>query len=93
MTDTTHQCFTARSSAYLRNLTAEDRRAGCFAVHYQRPPEDLRNGHKSIGLIAPVLIVSLYMGEQKAIADKVARILNAHWDDSAFADQPEGVEA
>jgi len=28
-----------------------------------------------------VLIVSLYMSDQKGIAEKVARILNKHWDD------------
>lgn len=93
MTDTPHQCFTARSTAYVRNLTKEDRQEEFFAVHYQRPPKDFGNGHKSIGLIAPLLIVSLYMDEQKAIADKVARILNAHWDDPAFADQPGGAAA
>lgn len=80
MTDAPHQCFTASSTAYIRNLDRQDRRQECFAVHYQAPPEKTEHG-TSIGLIAPVLIVSLYMGEQQAIAEKVARILNKHWDD------------
>lgn len=93
MIDTAHQCFTASSSAYMRNLTADDRREECIAIHYQAAPEDLGDGRSSVSLRAPVLIVSLWMSEQKAIADKVARILNAHWDDPAFADQRESEAA
>ncbi len=93
MNDSPHQCFTASSTAYMRNLTPDDRREECIAIHYQAAPKDLGDGRSSVSLRAPVLIVSLWMSEQKAIADKVARILNAHWDDPAFADEPEGVEA
>ena len=80
MTDAPHQCFTVSSTAYIRNLDRDDRRAEHFAVHYLRPPEKTEHG-TSIGWIAPVLIVSLWMPDQKAIAEKVARILNKHWDD------------
>ena len=93
MSDKPHQCFTASSTAYMRNLTADDRRDECIAIHYQAAPKDLGDGRSSVSLRAPVLIVSLYMDEQKAIADKVARILNAHWDDPAFTDQPESAAA
>jgi hypothetical protein len=80
VSDTQHQCFTVSSTAYIRNLDRDDRRVEHFAVHYQRAPEKTERG-VSIGMIAPVLIVSLWMSEQKAIAEKVARILNKHWDD------------
>jgi len=81
MTDAPHQCFTVSSTAYLRNLDRDDRRRECFAVHYQRPPERVDGGGTSIGLVAPVLIVSFWMEDQRGIAEKVARILNTHWDD------------
>lgn len=81
------QCFTVDQTAYLRNLDADERRETCFAIHYQEPDKDLGNGRKSISMRAPVLIVSFWMAEQEAIAAKVARILNVHWDDPAFADE------
>lgn len=87
MTRQDHQCFTVATTAYLRNLSPEDRREQCFAVHYQEPDKDLGNGRKSISMRAPVLIVSFWMEGQEAIAEKVARILNAHWEDPAFADE------
>lgn len=83
MTDTPHQCFTVSTTAYLRNLSAEDRREECFAVHYQDAPESLGDGRTGHHMCAPVLIVSFWMGEQKAIADRVAGILNLHWDKTA----------
>lgn len=82
MTDAPHKCFTVSTTAYMRNLTASDLREECIAIHYQAPDEDLGDGRKSISLRAPVLIVSLWMGERKAIADRAAEILNDHWDES-----------
>ena len=80
MSEAAHHFFTVSSTAYMRNLSAEDRREECFAVHYQAAPKKTEGG-TSIGLCAPVLIVSLWMSEQRAIANRVARILNKHWDD------------
>lgn len=76
-----HTCFTVSTTAYLRNLDNEDRRAETYAVHYQKPPEDLGDGRRSIGMIFPTLIVSAYMAEPEKIAQRVADILNKHWDD------------
>lgn len=81
MTDAPHQCFTVSATSYIRNLDRADRRQECFAVHYQAPPEKTDGGGQRISLNFPLLIVSLYAGNQKEIAEKVARILNKHWDD------------
>lgn len=89
MSETEHVCFTVSATSYLRNLSEEDRREPCFAVHYQAPPQDLGNGGRAISLCAPVLIVSQWMTGQQAIAERVARILNAHWDSPEFAEQEE----
>lgn len=71
-----HQCFTVSSTSYLRNWDPSE---PCLAVHYQRPPEKVERG-TSIGLCFPFLIMSGYVKEQQAVAKRVARILNAHWD-------------
>lgn len=78
-----HQCFTVSETSYLQSLGKEDRKAPCFAVHYQKPPVDHGDGTRSISLCAPVLIVSAWMADQQAIAEKVAAILNEHWEDAA----------
>lgn len=81
MSDAPHQCFTVSDTNYLRNLHRDDLRGECFAVHYERAPERLEGGRTRYSMIFPMLVVSLYFEEQRAIAEKVARILNRHWDD------------
>jgi hypothetical protein len=79
-----HECFTVETTAYLRNLSSEDRRSKTFAVLHQKPP--VRNEEAkvtSFGLRFPVLIVANHIEDQQAVAEKVARILNAHWEDEA----------
>lgn len=80
MVEQGHQRFTVDTTAYLRNLSSEDRQGKVFAVHYQDPPEQTEAGTR-ISLRFPTLIVAYYVGAPKAIAEKVAHILNAHWDD------------
>ncbi|ALC13800.1 hypothetical protein [Sphingopyxis sp. 113P3] len=80
MTDTPHQRFTVSSTSYLRNLSREDLRSETLAVHYQDPPRKTETG-TSISLRFPMLILAFYLKEQHAIADKVAAILEKHWDD------------
>lgn len=80
MTD--HQCFTVSQTAYLRNLSAEDRRQDCFAVHYQKPPRKTAGGGTSLSMKFPTLVVTGYLEEPEKIAQRVADILNKHWDDS-----------
>jgi hypothetical protein len=75
-----HTTWTVGSTAYLRNLNAGDLRSECIAVHYQRPPQQTERG-TSISLKMPVLIVSLYSAAPRDVADRVAAILNKHWDD------------
>lgn len=77
-----HQCFTADSTAYMRNLDHEDLRAPCFAVHYQKPPQKTEGG-TSYGLRFPMLIMAHYLEQPEEVAKKVADILNKHWDDEA----------
>jgi len=77
-----HRCFTASSTAYLRNLDSQDLRQPCFAVHYQSAPEKTERG-TSIGLKFPMLIVAGYLEDQEAVAEKVAAILEKHWEDEA----------
>lgn len=79
--DQPHACFSAEQTAYLRNLSARDLRESCHAVLYQRPPEKTERG-TSIGLRFPLLIVAGYVEKPDEVAAKVARILNAHWDDA-----------
>lgn len=86
-----HLCFTVDSTRYISNLDYEDRWRRCVAVHYQRPPEKTDQG-RSIGLRVPCLIVSLYMEQPDEVAQRVADILNKHWDDEP-ADAGQAVPA
>lgn len=78
-----HRCFTVDSTAYLRNLDREDLRAECIAVHYQRPPTENENGSRSIGLRFPMLIVAGYLEQPREVAERVAAVLEKHWDDAS----------
>lgn len=75
-----HTVWTVDSTAYLRNLDSEDLRADAIAVHYQRPPRKTERG-TSHSLRFPLLIVAGYVEQPRDVADKVAAILNKHWDD------------
>lgn len=83
MTD--HRCFTVKTTNYLRNLDREDLNARCVAVLYQKPPVKTDKG-TSFGLRFPMLIVAGYLEEPDAVAQKVADILERHWDDEAPCD-------
>lgn len=76
-----HQCFTVSPTSYVRNLTAADRREQCFAVHYQKAPKHHEGGGMSLSLKYPTLVVTGYLAEPEKIAQRVADILNKHWDD------------
>lgn len=80
-----HQQFTVSNTAYLRNLDKDDLRATCVAVHHQNPPKDLGDGRASISLRFPVLLVSAYLVDAEEFAQKVAQILEKHWDDAPDA--------
>lgn len=86
MTDTPHQCFTVSTTNYLRNLDREDLRGECVAVHYQKPPTKTETG-TSIGMRFPMLIIALYLEQQRDVAEKVAQILNRHWDNEEGSDE------
>lgn len=73
-----HKCFTVSDTAYLRNV---DTRGRCVAIHYQKPPTKTENG-MNIGLRFPMLIVADYLEDMDTVAEKVASILNAHWEES-----------
>lgn len=75
-----HQHFTVDTTAYLRNLSSEDRNSKVYAVHYQNAPRKTETG-TTISMRFPTLIVAGYVDKPDQIAEKVARILNAHWDD------------
>lgn len=81
-----HKCFTASGTSYLRNLDREDLQGPCIAVHYQKPPtRDEEAGTTSFGLRFPMLVIALYVEDQEAVAQRVADILNRHWDDDPSA--------
>lgn len=82
-----HQLFTVNETAYLRNLAPDDVNGRCVAIHYQRPPETTERG-QSIGLRMPILVMSLYFTEQDKIAQRVADILNKHWNEDAADPAP-----
>lgn len=79
-----HQCFSASQTAYLRSLDPDDRTA--WAVHYERPPVNNGNGTTTHSLVFPMLIVTAYLSEGQAVAERVAKILNKHWDEEEQAD-------
>ena len=81
-TKSEHVAWTVDATSYLRNLDSEDLRAETFAVHHQAAPEQTETGTR-ISLRFPTLIVSGYCSEPREVADRVARILNAHWDEPA----------
>ncbi|SKB32643.1 hypothetical protein [Sphingopyxis flava] len=86
MTDEPHQRFTVSTTSYLRNLSREDLFAETLAVHYQDPPRKTETG-TSISLRFPMLILAFYLEEQQAVAEKVAGILEKHWDGDAGTDE------
>jgi hypothetical protein len=69
----THQRFSVSQTAYIANLSKEERREGAFAVHFASSPNSM---------IAPVLIVTSYLSDPKGVAEQVAAILEKHWEDS-----------
>lgn len=75
-----HQCFTVASTSYLRTLAWDDRTRECVAVHYQKPPRRNENGTITLSLNVPMLVVTLYLSEQREIAERIAAILNRYWD-------------
>lgn len=81
-TKSEHVSWTVNATSYLRNLDSEDLDAETIAVHYQKAPEKTETGTR-ISLCFPTLIVSGYCSEPREVADRVARILNAHWDEPA----------
>ena len=76
-----HKCFTVSPTAYLRQLSKEDR-ANAIAIHYQRPPRKTEAG-TSYSLNFPILIVSGWLSDPEDVAAKVTAILNEHWKDEA----------
>lgn len=79
---TEHKVWTADATSYLRNLDREDLQAECIAVHYQKAPKRSEDGKTtSMSLRFPTLIVSAYCAEPRDVAERVAAILNKHWDD------------
>jgi hypothetical protein len=83
MSDVTHERFTASTTAYLRNLDAEDLRGEVWAIHHQEAPRPGKEPGSTIhSLRFPTLIVANYLTQPREVAEKVARILNQHWDDS-----------
>lgn len=81
MTDTPHKCFSVSTTAYMRNFNPE-KGPEVFAVHYGAPPIRNEDGSTTHSLILPTLIVSACMSEPEKIAERVAEILNARWDES-----------
>lgn len=76
-----HVAWTVSSTAYLRNLDDEDLDGECIAIHHENAPRyNPETGTRTFSLIMPTLIISLYVGQPRAVADRVAAILNAHWD-------------
>lgn len=77
-----HAVWTVDSTAYLRNLEPEDLQGECIAIHHQSPPKhNEETGATGYSLRFPTLIVSLYCAEPRAVADRVAAILNKHWNE------------
>lgn len=74
-----HIAWTVSSTAYLRNLDEEDLERECIAIHHQNAPKRNESGGATLSVKCPALIVSLYY-EPSEIAERVAAILNAHWD-------------
>ena len=87
MTDAPHIFFTVAFTNYLANLDRADLRGDHIAVHYQAAPTRNENGGTSIGLRMPVLITSLYLQDRQGVAEKVAALLNRHWDDAEGSDE------
>jgi hypothetical protein len=78
----THERFTVAGTAYMRNVSREDMNGKWFAIHHQDAPRPgSKPGTTTISLRFPVLLVAHYVEGREALAKKVARILNAHWDD------------
>lgn len=77
-----HQCFSVSATAYMHNFNREAD-GEVYAVHYEGAPRKNEDGTTSFSMIMPALIVSGYIAEPEKIAQRVADILNKHWDDAA----------
>ena len=77
-----HTCFTVDTTGYLRNLDREDLAAPCVAVLYQTTPTKTERG-TSHSLRFPMLIMAHYLDDASDVAQRVADILNKHWDQPA----------
>ena len=62
--------FSVSSTAYLRNLSDDDRYDDCIAIHFAQSPNSF---------IVPVLLVTNYPTDRRGIGEKVAAILEKHW--------------
>lgn len=80
MSDQPHQCWSVSATSYLRNLEPDDLKANAIAVHYSAPPKRNDDGTTSISLTMPMLLVTGYASAPQDVADRIAEILNAHWD-------------
>lgn len=76
-----HKRFTVSGTAYMRNQSREALWSNRWlAIHYQAPPKKTERG-VSMGMRFPILILADYVEDQQATAEKVARILEQHWDE------------
>lgn len=83
-----HQCFSVHQTNYMRNFDPDGGNE-VYAVHYEAAPRRNEDGSTTHSLIIPALIVSAYLSEPEQVAQRVAEILNQHWDDGdAPADTP-----
>lgn len=76
-----HRRFTASTTGYLYNLTDKERAKPFYAVHFQEAPSTSDEGAKSIAWKFPALIVSDMVDDTESVANRVAELLEKHWDD------------
>ena len=89
MPDQPHPRFRAGATAYVQYLTDHGRKVEHFAVwdcpeFSEKPQIDITQGDDPY----PLAVVTTYVTDRREIAEKIARILNAHWEELAEQPQP-----
>lgn len=51
-----------------------------WAILHQKPPTDLGDGRLSISVRIPILFASPELDGQEAILNRIATLLNTHWE-------------
>lgn len=78
-----HKCFTVGSTDFRSHLPRKEPNGDWLAIHFQTAPEKTETG-AWFGLRFPMMIMANYLQNPTDLAERVAAILNDHWNDPKY---------